>query len=62
MVRLLSIIEVLAAYTGNMVNVENASPDNEHQQSINRASTEHQQSINRASTILGIASCIIQGL
>jgi len=92
---LLSIIKVLAAFIGKMVNVDVASPDNErqqninrastehqqninrastehqqsinrasteHQQSINRASTEHQQSVNRASTILGVASCIIQGL
>ena len=33
-----------------MVNVHIASPDNERQQSVNRASTEHQQSINRVST------------
>jgi len=47
---LLSIIEVLAAFLGNMDNIDVASPDNERQQSGNRASTEHQQSINRAST------------
>jgi len=47
---LLSIIEVLAAFIGNMDQVNVASPDNEHQQNINRASTERQQSINRAST------------
>jgi len=34
----------------------------ERQQSVNRASTEHQQSIDWASTILGVKSCIIQGL
>jgi len=72
-VRLLSIIEVLATFTGNIFNVDVTSPDNAGQQIVNRASTEHQlsinwasieyqQSINRASTILGVASCIIQGL
>jgi len=49
-VRLLSIIEVLAAFKGNMVIVDVPSPDNERQQCVNRASTEHQQSINRVST------------
>jgi len=34
----------------------------EHQQSVNRASTQCQQSVNRVSTLLGVASCIIQGL
>jgi hypothetical protein len=47
--RHLSIIEVLAAFLGNIVHVNIASPVNEHQQSVNRASTEHQQSINRVS-------------
>jgi len=47
---------------GKIVNVNVTSPDNERQQSVNRASTEHQQSINRASTILGVASCMIQRL
>jgi hypothetical protein len=60
--RHLSIIEVLVAFLGKIVNVNVASPDNEHQQSVNRASTEHQQSVNRASTILGVASYMIQGL
>jgi hypothetical protein len=46
----LSIIEVLAAFIGKIVNVDVASPDNEHHQSVNRPSTDCQQSINRAST------------
>jgi hypothetical protein len=62
--QLLSIIEVLAAFTGNMVNVDVTSPDNKCQQSVNRASTEHQQSINRASTerqqrINNLGCCIL---
>jgi len=57
-----SIIEVMADFIGKIINVDVASPDNQHQQSVNRASTEHQQSINRASTILGVASCMIQRL
>jgi hypothetical protein len=48
--RHLSIIEVLAAITGNIVSVDTATPPNERQQSVNRASTERQQSVNRAST------------
>jgi len=48
--RLLSIIEVLVAFIRKIVNVNVASPDNERQQSVNRASTERQQSVNRAST------------
>jgi len=48
--RHLSIIEVLAAFTGNIVCVDTATPPSERQQSINRASTERQQSVNRAST------------
>jgi hypothetical protein len=59
---LLSIIEVLAAFIGNTVNVHEDSPDNEHQLSVNRASTEHQQSVTRALTILGVASCTIHRL
>ena len=69
---LLCIIEVLAACIGNVDNVVVTTRKDERQQcvktastesqqSINRASTEHQQSINRASTIVGVASCIIQG-
>src|SRR5258705_493837 len=69
----LSIIKVLAAFIGNIVCVDTVTPQNEHQQSINSASTEHQQSINRASTmcqlsvnrlstLLGVASSIIQWL
>jgi hypothetical protein len=46
----LPIIEVLAVCRGNMVMVNLTTPEN-----------ERQQSINRASTILGVASCIIQG-
>jgi len=34
----------------------------EHQQSVNRASTQCQQSVNRVLTLLGVVSCIIQGL
>jgi hypothetical protein len=34
----------------------------EHQQSVNRPSALRQQSVNRVSRILGITSCIIQGL
>jgi len=48
---LLSIIKVLAAFIGNMVTVDVATPEN-----------ERQQSVNRASTILGVASCMVQGL
>jgi len=55
--RHLSIIEVLAAIIGKIVNVDIASPVNERQQSVKRPSTERQQSIkerqqcvNRAST------------
>jgi hypothetical protein len=45
-------IQVLATLIGNMLNVDVALPDNENQQSINRASIEHQQSVYRASTEL----------
>jgi len=48
--RHLTIIEVLAAFIGNIVCVDTASRQNERQQSVNRASTERQQSVNRAST------------
>ena len=47
----LFMIEVLATCLGNMVRVDIATPNN-----------ERQQSHSRALTILGIASCIIQGL
>jgi len=40
----LPIIKVLAACIGNIVIVDVAAPEDERQQSINRASTEHQQS------------------
>jgi hypothetical protein len=48
--RYLPIIEVLAAFIGNILCVDTATPQNEHQQSVNTASTERQHSINRAST------------
>jgi len=48
--RNLPIIGVLAAFIGNIVNVDVPAPENERQQSVNRASTECQQSVNRAST------------
>jgi len=71
--RHLCIIEVLAAFIGNIVCVDTVTPQNErqlsvntasteHQQSVNRASTQCQQSVNRVSTLLGVASCIIQGV
>jgi len=47
---MLSRIEVLAAFIGNMVNDRIATPDNQHPLSVNSASTEHQLSINKAST------------
>jgi hypothetical protein len=47
--RHLLIIEVLAAFIGNIVCINTATPQNECQQSINRASNEHQHSINRVS-------------
>ena len=47
---LLSIIEVLVAVIGEIVNVDVASPDNEGQQNVNRPSTKRQQIFNRAST------------
>jgi len=43
-------IEVLAAFIGNIVSVYTATVQNERQQSVNGASTERQQSINTAST------------
>jgi hypothetical protein len=47
----LPIIKVLAAFRGIMVSVNVTTPED-----------KRQQSINRARTILGVASCIIQGL
>jgi len=44
------IVELLAAYIGNIMNVDVAAPENERQQSVNTGSTERQQSVNRAST------------
>jgi hypothetical protein len=49
--QLLPIIEVLASLVGTMVNVNIATPNN-----------EHQQSICRVSTISGVPSCIIPWL
>jgi hypothetical protein len=53
----LSMIKVLAAFTGDIVCVDAATPPNERQQSVNkhqhsanRASTEHRHRINRLST------------
>jgi hypothetical protein len=46
----ISIIEVLAAFLGNIVFVDTVTPQNERQHSVNTASTEHQQSINTVST------------
>ena len=48
------------ASTERQLRVNRAST--ERQQSINTVSTECQQSVNRVSTLLGVASCIIQGL
>jgi len=50
LLRHLTIIEVLAAFIGNIMCVDTATRQNERQQSVNRASTERQQSVNRAST------------
>jgi len=46
----LSIIEVLAAFIGNIVIVNTVTPRNECQPSVNKASTERQQSMNTEST------------
>jgi hypothetical protein len=46
----LPISEWWAAIRGDMVSVNVATPQNNHQQSINRASTEGQQRVNRGST------------
>jgi hypothetical protein len=46
----LPIIEVLAAFIGNIVCVDTGTPQNEHPQNVNRASTECQPSINTALT------------
>jgi hypothetical protein len=47
--RHLAISQALAAFIGNIVCIDTATPHNECQYSINRAWTEHQQSINTAS-------------
>jgi len=60
--RLVSIIKAFAIFISNIFNVHAGTPKNELQQSINRVSIDRQLSANRASTILGVASCIIQGL
>jgi hypothetical protein len=44
--RHLPIIEVLAAFTGNIAFVDTATLQTERQQSVNRASTERQLSVN----------------
>jgi hypothetical protein len=43
-------MEVLAAFLGNIVFVDTATPQNERQQSVNGLSTEHPHSVNRLST------------
>jgi len=48
--RHLTIMEVMAAFIGNNVSVDTATPQDERQQSINRVSTERQHSIITAST------------
>jgi hypothetical protein len=50
LIRYLPILEVLAAFIGNIVCVDTATPQNERQQSVNGLSTEHQHSVNRLST------------
>jgi len=49
MLRRLLIIEVLAAFIGDIVCINTATPQTERQYSVNRASTKRQQSINTAS-------------
>jgi hypothetical protein len=61
-VRLLSIIEVLAAFIGNIVCEYIATPDNQHQLSVNPASAQRPLSVNRVSMTLGVATCVIQGM
>jgi hypothetical protein len=61
-VRLISIIGVLAAFIGNIISDHIATPDNQHQLSINTVSAQRQQSVNRVSMTLGVATCGIQGL
>jgi len=46
----LSIIEVLAAFIGNIIIVNTVIHRNEHQPSVNTPSTDSQQSMNREST------------
>jgi hypothetical protein len=46
----LPIVEVLVAFTGNIVCVDIDIPQNERQQSVITSSTEHLQSINAVST------------
>jgi hypothetical protein len=60
--RKLPIIEGLVAFIGNIRCVNTATPPDERQQSVNKASTQRQQRVNTVSTILGVASYIIQGL
>jgi len=49
-IRHLSIIEVVAAFIGNIVFVDTITLQNERQHSVNIASTERHQSINPVST------------
>jgi len=49
-IRHLFIIGVLAAFIGNIVCVDTATPETERQQSVDRLSTEHQHSVNGLST------------
>jgi len=42
----LPIIEVLAAFIGNIMCVDTGTPQNERQQCVNRLSTEHQHRVN----------------
>jgi hypothetical protein len=53
----LSIIEVLAAFIGNIVIVNTVTPRNERQLSVNIASTERQQSMNTESTVSTECQC-----
>ena len=50
MLWLLPIIEVFAAFVGNTVYVDVATPENQHQQCVNTPSTKCQQSFNTVST------------
>ena len=62
MLRLLSVIKVLAALIGIMVHVDMATPDNQHQQGANTPLTQRQQSVNRVLMILDVVTCGMQEL